>query len=124
MKTVDAIKLCALGAIVSLLAVIALNGHTSCGKAYAGDAASSGNIIALTSRCGTGNGKYSALYLIDTSSKNIAVYIHDNLNFGLSCARTYSFDVGIGDMKFKGGKGATVKQAKKAYDDWMNKNTK
>lgn len=110
MKTVDAVKMFAMGIIVALLCVIAFQAPTD---VRAADRASSGGITAVTQRFGN-DGKFAGMILIDTQSKKLAYYLFDDMKFAFCTARDFSYDIMQKSLKFER-KGYSVKDAEKKY---------
>lgn len=110
MRTVDALTLCALGMVATLFAVMLLRGGAD---ARAADHSATGGLIALTAQAGSGQ-KDTALFLVDTQSKHIALYTYDSNNFHLVAARSYMYDLGIHDAGKRAG--ISVVEAKELYE--------
>lgn len=112
MNTVDTVKIMAMGAIIALLGMIALNGGS---RTTAADAAATGKLIALTDSVKN----QINLFLIDTELKCIAVYTADDTGFGLSTSRNYGFDFVAQEIEKYSRRGYTYKEAKKIYEEQM-----
>jgi hypothetical protein len=103
MKTAEVVKIFLLGMIAAFLAMIALRPEQSVVRADSG--VKSGDVIAVTAP------DRATLFLIDTSSKQIAQYGVDTNRFSLRAARHYGYDLSIEEATSP--QGMDLKEAKK-----------
>lgn len=112
MHSIDTVKIVLVGVTFGLLVAMALYGPRD-PAARAADSSSTGGLVALTAQAGSSQ-KDTALFLVDTQSKHIALYVYDGNNFQLNAARSYMYDLGIHEAGKRAG--ITVSEAKKLYE--------
>jgi hypothetical protein len=104
MTTANTVKVFFLGVIAALLLALVLKDvRLASTTANAQDSATAAGTVALVSNIGSG-GQKVALFIIDTATKHLALYVVDDGNkfFNLVAARNYGYDVGIDYAAYTG----------------------